>query len=332
MRVLVTGGAGFIGHHLIEALLKNSNWSIVSLDRLDTSGTLARLTDLDVWERERERVTIVHHDLKAAINDHVSQRIGSVDVVLHLAASSHVDRSIIDPLSFVMDNVVGTCNLLNWCRSGLNWNRSFTDARFVYFGTDEVFGPAPGDIQYKEWDRYKPGNPYAATKSGAEDLCIAFQNTYQLPVIIVHCMNVFGERQCPEKFLPSVIRKVLRGEKVSIHSDAGKTKAGSRFYIHARNVIRAVLFLLNRGEVGEKYNIVGEQEVSNLDLALTVARHLKKPLDYELVDFHSSRPGHDLRYALDGSKMAELGWKLPVNFESSLRKTIEWYVKHPHWL
>jgi len=326
MKVLVTGGAGFIGHHLIEHILKNTDWSVVSLDRLDTSGTLDRLSDLGIWAEQKQRVTIVHHDLKAALNEHVRQRIGDVDVILHLAASSHVDRSIDDPMSFVLDNVVGTCHLLEYARTV---DRLQT---FLYFSTDEVFGPAPDTVRFQEWDRYKSGNPYAASKAGAEELCVAYHNTYRLPVMITHTMNCYGQRQSPEKYIPSTIRKILSGEIVIVHADATKTRPGSRFYIHARNVASAVLFLLEKGQWGEKYNIVGEREVDNMELAFLISQILDRQVTCEMVDFHSSRPGHDLRYALDGSKMSSLGWKLPVDFENSLRRTVQWYTDHPEWL
>ena len=326
MRVLITGGAGFIGHHLCEHILRNTDWEIVSLDRLDTSGNLNRLADLPVWQKEKQRVRIVFHDLKAAINGQLNSQIGRVDYILHLAAASHVDRSIEDPVSFVMDNVVGTANLLEWAR------RHDRLQRFIYFSTDEVFGPAPSGVFYKEWDRYKSGNPYAASKAGAEELCVAYENTYKMPVMVGHCMNVIGERQSPEKYVPSTIRKVLAGEQVLIHADPTCTIPGSRFYIHARNVADATLFLLDNGKSGDKYNIVGEREVNNLEMAQSIAAILGKPLDYKLISFHASRPGHDLRYSLDGSKMAEMGWKPPKTFEESLEKTVRWSVAHPEWL
>ena len=326
MKVLVTGGAGFIGHHIIEHILKNTDWTIISLDRLDTSGNLNRLVDIEVWEVMSRRVTIVYHDLKSPIGEFVKEKIGDVDYILHLAASSHVDRSITDPMSFVMDNVVGTCNLLLFAKELESLKK------MIYFGTDEVFGPAPTGVNYKEWDRFKPGNPYAASKCGAEDLCVSFHNTYDLKVMIVHVMNVFGERQLSEKFLPSCINKIKKGESITIHSDSTMTIPGSRYYIHARNVASAILFLLDKGEIGEKYNIVGEREVNNLELVEDIAEYMNKSCKYKMVDFHSSRPGHDLRYALDGRKMREMGWKIESNFYKSLEKTVHWYLDNPNWL
>lgn len=325
MRLLITGGAGFIASHVIEHLLIHTDWNIVTLDRLDTSGNLNRLAQILETRNDAHRVKIIHHDLRASVNPLLRDQIGRVDMIWHLAAASHVDRSIEDPLSFVFDNVVGTCTILEYARQlpSLDW--------FLYFSTDEVFGPAPSGVAYKEWDRYHSANPYAATKAGAEELCLAFANTYGLPVTITHTMNVIGERQHPEKFVPSTIRKVRDGEKVLIHASKDLVP-GSRFYIHARNVADALLFVYRQQPRPVKINIVGEQEVNNLDLARAIAIMQGQHMAFELIDFHSSRPGHDLRYALDGTALAELGWKPPVTFEESLRKTVEWTLKHPEWL
>lgn len=327
MRLLLTGGAGFIGHHLVEHVLRETDWKIVCLDRLDTSGNLNRLAEVLQSRKDPYRVKVVYHDLRAPVSDLLKSQIGHIDQIWHVAAATHVDRSIDCPMEFVQDNVVATCNILDYARSldGLK--------RFLFFSTDEVFGPAPEGTAYQEDDRYHSGNPYAATKAGAEELCVAYANTYRLPVVITHTMNVFGERQHPEKFIPSTIAKVRDGKKVVIHANQDKTKAGSRFYIHARNVASALMYLEYKYVApGDKLNIVGEQEVSNLQMAQMIASIQGKPLKYEMVDFHSSRPGHDLRYALNGDKMRKLGWTLPVNFEKSLERTVAWTLKHPHWL
>ena len=325
-RVMVTGGTGFIGHHMIDYLLKNTDHEIVILDRLDFSGNLNRLAAIPSWEKESSRVSFVWHDLKAELNPLLIKSLGRVYTIFHLAAGSHVDRSIDDPMSFVMDNVVGTCNLLNYARN------VDTLEKFVYFSTDEVFGPAPDGVDYKEWDRYNSGNPYSATKAGAEELCLSFNNTYKMPMMITHCMNVFGERQHPEKYIPSTIRKVRDGEKVIIHANKDLTRAGSRYYIHAENVCSAVDFLLEKGKDGDKYNIVGEREVDNLTLAQMIADMVGKPLNYEMLDFHSARPGHDLRYALDGQKMADLGWNMEKNLERSLQGVVDWSLENKEWI
>ena len=327
MKVLITGGAGFIGHHIAEHLLRATEYEIIFLDRLDCSGNLNRITGIDGWETFRRRCSWVYHDLKAELNDQLRQQIGPVDIILHLAAGTHVDRSITNPLEFVYDNVVGTANLLEFAR------KSDSLQQMVYFSTDEVFGPAPVGVAYKEWDRYNSGNPYSATKAGAEELCLAYHNTYGTPVMITHCMNIFGERQHPEKFIPMTIANIQAGRKVTVHADATRTVSGSRFYIHARNVADAILFVLKHGIAGDKYNIVGECEVSNLELALHIAAILRKPLQYVMVDFHSSRPGHDLRYALDGEKLRQMGWRPPKSFVESLKKTVQWTLAHKdQWL
>lgn len=326
MKVLITGGTGFIAHHLVEGLLKETDWKIVILDRLDTSGTPSRLTDIDCWEKEKTRVKFVWWDLKSDLNDYVIKDIGEVDCIWHLAAGSHVDRSIDDPMSFVMDNVVGTCNLLNFARKIKELKL------FIYFSTDEVFGPAPEDVSYKEWDRYNSGNPYSASKAGGEELALAFCNTYKLPLIITHTMNVFGERQHPEKYIPMVIRNILKREHVTVHANVDMTKAGVRSYLHARNVLKALLFLTNTHKIGDKYNIVGEKEMDNLALAQFIADVIGKPLNYTMVNFHESRPGHDLRYSLDGGKLKEMGFEYGSSFEESLTKVIKWYLAHPKWL
>lgn len=336
-RALITGGAGFIAHHFIGQILKNTDWEIITLDRLDYSGNLNRLHDLMLSfdEKVRKRVRIVHHDLKAELNPLVRSEIGEVDYVLHLAAGSHVDRSIEYPMEFVMDNVVGTCNILEFARTQNNLER------FVYFSTDEVFGPAPNDIKYKENDRYNSTNPYSATKAGGEELAVAYENTYGLPVYITHTMNVFGERQHPEKYIPMCIRKIRDGESVTIHSDSTRTIPGSRHYIHAEDVSSAILFLLNYEGKFEptwgnakcpKFNIVGAEELNNLELAQIIAESQGKELNYELVDFHSSRPGHDLRYALDGGKMKDLGWVPAKSVRERIAEVTQWTLKNERWI
>ncbi len=203
---------------------------------------------------------------------------------------------------------------------------------FFYFSTDEVYGPALGDKLYKEDERHKPTNPYSASKSAAEQICVSYHNTYKVPVIRINVMNAFGERQYVEKFIRKVIKKVLNDEVVEIHSYPDKKRSGTRFYIHARNIAAAVLFILIKGKVGEAYNVTGEREVSNLEMAQFIAKVMGKGLKYEMVNFHASRPGHDLRYGLDGNKLAKMGWRLPISFEDSLRKTILWTLENQVWL
>lgn len=329
MKILITGGAGFIGHHIIDYLLRTTDWEIVSLDRLDVSGSLNRIADiLDKNPSEKHRIHIVYHDLKAPINDLTASLIGKdVNYIFHLAAGSHVDRSIDYPLEFVMDNMVGTCNILDFARM------QCPDLKlFINFSTDEVFGPAPEGVKYKEWDRYNSGNPYSASKAGAAELGLAYGNTYGLPIIITYTMNVMGIRQHPEKYIPLCIHRIYTGEKIYIHSNKDKTEAGKRHYINTEDVASGLMFLVNNGVPQEKYNIVGERELDNLTLAQTIANIMGKPLNYEMLDFHSSRPGHDLRYALDGTKMKELGWMPEKNIIERLEEVIKWSLNNKYWI
>ena len=325
MKVLITGGAGFAASHVIEHFLKETDWEIIVFDKLNYAASgFDRIKDIDAFDDSRVSVFTV--DFENPISTGVAKEVGNVDYIIHMGAETHVDNSIIDPERFVRANVLGTLHMLQYARTieGLK--------KFIYFSTDEVFGPAPEGVEYKEWDRYKSSNPYAAAKAGGEELAVAFHNTYGLPVIITHTMNLFGERQHPEKFIPMVIRKVRDGETVTIHANKEKTKAGSRFYLHCRNMAKAIHFLLDNGELGDKYNIVGEEECDNLRLAQLIAKSVGKELKYEMVDFHSSRPGHDLRYALDGTKLKEMGFSFPNSFEESLAKTVKWTLERQEWL
>jgi dTDP-glucose 4,6-dehydratase len=336
-KILITGGAGFIAHHLVDKILSSTDWEIITLDRLDFSVNLNRLHEVvsSYPKIEQKRVKVVHHDLKAELNQEISAVIGKIDYISHLAAGSHVDRSITYPLEFVMDNVVGTANILNYAR------KIDSLERFAYFSTDEIFGPAPGGVYYKEYDRYNSTNPYSATKAGAEELVVAFENTYGLPSLITHTMNVFGERQNPEKYIPMVIKKVRDNKTVTVHANSAKTVAGSRHYIHAEDVAEALIFLYNydlskvtsdpTGVKCQKFNIVGKDEIDNLSLANFIASIQNKELKYQMVDFHSQRPGHDLRYSLDGTKMEQMGWA-PKSAYDQLASTIDWTLKNDRWL
>ena len=339
-KVLITGGAGFIAHHLIFYLINNTNWDIVSLDRLDYSGNLNRLDSIlsNLTPEQKSRIKVVFHDLKSEINPWIKKELGDVNIILHLAAGSHVDRSIDFPMEFVLDNVVGTANILDYARYLKNEKKL---ERFIYFSTDEVFGPAPKGIDYKENDRYNSTNPYSATKAGGEELAVAYENTYGLPVYITHTMNVFGERQHSEKFIPMCIKKIRDGEKVTIHSDKSKKIAGSRHYIHAVDVAEAIYFLLSNkieskidfgGAKCPKFNIVGSEEIDNLELAKIIASCQGKELNYEMVDFHSSRPGHDLRYSLSGEKMKKLGWQPSIKLTERIKQVVDWSLNNQNWI
>jgi dTDP-glucose 4,6-dehydratase len=327
MKLLVTGGAGFLGHHFVRYVLDHTDWSVVCLDRIDSAGDMNRLPS-------SPRLAFVHHDLRAEINVSLGLRVldglgkfgkGPFDHVVHMAAGSHVDRSVIDPVGFILDNVVGTAHLLEFfrLRGALR-----SGGKILYFSTDEVFGPAPDSVSYGEWARFNPNNPYSAAKGGGELLCSAYANTYGLPILVTHCTNVFGERQHREKFIPLLIDQIRRHETVKIHADASKTKAASRYYTYVDNVSSAVLFLLERGECLDgsglfgKYNISGEVEISNLDLAQTVADLMHRPLSYEMVDYCADRPRHDMRYAVSDDNLRAIGWKPEVTFLEGLERVV----------
>jgi len=329
MKVLITGGCGFIGSHFVEHFLKETDWKIIVFDKLTyASMGYDRLRDIECFDESR--VDIYSVDLGEKVSDGIKKEVGYVDYIINLASESHVDNSISDPVPFVRNNIDLCLNLFEFARE-------IQPKKIIQFGTDEVYGSALEGIDYKEGDRYNPGNPYSASKAAQDALAVAYSNTYSLPVVVTNTMNIFGERQHPEKFIPICIRKILNGEQIAIHSDS--KKSGTRYYLHARNAAKAVHFILSIDESIDKHdaslgkwNIVGDMEVSNLEMAIFVAAYLEKELKYEMVDFHSSRPGHDLRYSLDGGKLKEYGFKYPKTFEDSLTKTIKWYLDNKKWL
>ena len=327
-KIIITGGCGFIGHHVVEHFSRTTDCDLVVIDKLSYASLgYDRLRDTGVIDR----VQVFATDLVNGIPEGVVYELGNrIEFIVHMAAETHVDNSIKDPVPFIRNNVESTISILEYTRNLL---KSGCDLkRFFYFSTDEVYGPALGTTVFDEWDRHKPTNPYSASKSAAENICISYENTYKIPLMIVNVMNAFGERQHPEKFIPKCIRKILAGETVHVHSYPDKRRAGTRFYIHARNIAAAVGFLLEKGSVGEKYNITGEKEVDNLELATFIAKVCQKPLIYEMVNHHADRPGHDLRYGLSGAKMAKMGWVPPYGFEASLTKSIKWTLQNRHWL
>lgn len=326
--ILITGGCGFIASHFVEHVYRKTNWSIYIIDKLTyASSGLDRLRDSGVLANN-ERVKIFTADLAHPFSKGLIKELGDINYIIHMAADTHVDNSISNPAPFIQNNVMSTVHLLEYARQNLSQSLE----RFFYFSTDEVYGSAPEGIFYKETDRHNPTNPYSASKSAAEQICVAYENTYNIPLIMVNVMNAFGERQHVEKFIPLCIKNILENNTITIHADEECVNSGSRFYIHARNIADAVMFLIKNGTIGELYHITGEKEVSNLDMAKLIADTIGKDLKYEMVNFHSTRPGHDLRYALNGDKLTQLGWTPPVNFESSLKNTIIWTLKNQKWL
>jgi dTDP-glucose 4,6-dehydratase len=323
MKCVITGAKGFVATHLIEHLLKNTDWDIIGFDKMGyASLTTKMIEDIDTYEIYKHRLKFFDIDLNLPVPFGIKAEIGEVDYILHLAAESHVDRSIDDPVPFVMNNVQCTLNILEYARDQKNLKM------FVNFSTDEVYGPAPEGHDFKEFEYHHPSNPYAASKSAQEAIGIAYSNTYKVPVITTHTMNIIGERQHPEKYMGKIINSVLKGEELTIHGNKDCTKSGTRFYIHARNLSDALLHIIRLGYKGyDEWNIAGLEELSNLELAERVAKIIGLPLKYKIVDFHSSRPGHDLRYALDSTKLIASGYQYPKTFQESLEKCVKWTLE-----
>jgi len=324
-KAIITGGCGFIGHHTVEHFAKNTDYELIVIDKLSyASKGYDRLRDTGVFHLLRTFCYDLANPISAGLFYELDSN--NVEVIIHIAAETHVDNSIDTPVPFVENNIKSTLNLLEYAR------RLPRLKHFIYFSTDEVYGSAADGQAYTENDPHKPSNPYSASKSAAEMICQSYFNTYGIPLYVMNVMNAFGERQHPEKFIPLCIDKITKGETLTIHAYPGAERAGSRWYIHARNIAAAVLFVLKEGQIGEKYNVQGEAEVDNLEIAKFVAKELGKELKYTMHDNPGSRPGHDLRYALDGSKLREMGWQLPLTFEESLRRTVRWTINNAAWL
>lgn len=348
--MLLTGAGGFVGSHVLRHLLAETDWDIVCPVTFRHRGIADRIRlAMDDMPDAAHRVHVIRCDLASPISDVTSKFFGEIDYVFNVASESHVDRSIEEPADFIINNVALICHLLDWARTVP------TLKAFLQISTDEVYGPAGEDHAHAEWeDQHLPSNPYSASKAAQEDIAFSYWRTYDLPIVITNTMNIIGETQDPEKFVIKTLQKVVSGEPMTIHA-APDGQVGSRFYLHARNQADGLLHVLRwaqdngtrvrrirdsaeslrysyGGTVPFRFHIVGEQELDNLEMAGLIAKAADRPLDYVLEDFHSSRPGHDLRYALDGGKMAYIGWKPPMPLEDSLRKTVQWTLDRPEWL
>jgi dTDP-glucose 4,6-dehydratase len=334
MRVLLTGGAGFIGSHILEHLLSNTDWEIVLVCSWKHKGTPERIhevvnANMAWWDR----ITVITHDLSAPFTQRTMAEIGHIDYVINAASESHVDRSIEDPVPFIQNNV-------NLMLTMLEFARLAKPITFLQVSTDEVYGVAPTGVNHPEWAPTVPSNPYSASKAAQEAICIAYWRTYNVPVVITNTMNNFGEMQDPEKYMAKIIKLVVNGETVPVHGSEGNI--GSRYYLHARNHADAILYILKNlpatpytdevDLIPDRYNVVGDIELNNLEVANVIAETIGKPLKYELVNFHATRPGHDRRYALNGAKLKGKGWIPPVDFMQSLQHYIDWTLSHTKWL
>lgn len=335
MRVLITGIGGSIGCHVFSHLMHNTDWHVIGIDSFRHKGLTDRIEIfLKLYPEWRSRLTVFTHDLIAPISINLDKKIGRVDHLINLASMSDVQASIDDPAPFISNNIQITTSILEFARHRLALST------FIHFSTDEVYGPSGPNDAHREWSTILPSNPYAASKAAQEAIAIAYWRSYGVPLIITNTMNNFGELQQASKFPAMVQSKVTKGEIVTIHGD--RNSIGSRYYLHSRNAADAILFILKNvkpylhqdGQIDrpERFNIVGDRRINNLELAKLIAAHLGKELKYEMVDFHKARPGHDRHYGLDGSKLRTLGWKSPVSFEESMTNTLKWGQEHPEWL
>ena len=330
MKILVTGGAGFIGSHVIRRLVnKYPEYSIYNLDALTYAGNLENLKDIEA----KENYTFLQGDITDEKYINSIFNTYKFDAVIHLAAESHVDRSITDPLQFAKTNIIGTINLLNAFNS--IWKNNWKGKRFYHISTDEVYGSLGESGLFEETSAYRPNSPYAASKAGSDHFVRAYGETYEMPYVISNCSNNYGPYQFPEKLIPLCINNILNNKSLPIYGDGKNT----RDWLYVIDHAIAIDLIFHKGKDSETYNVGGFNECKNIDLVkllcLQVDKKLKRKLgtSEKLITFVKDRPGHDLRYAIDASKLnRELGWRPSVNFEDGLSKTIDWYLNNKDWL
>lgn len=335
-RVLLTGVGGSIAAHFLAHIFKNTDWDIVGIDSFRHKGWTDRVkVMLDDHPEWKERLTIITHDLIAPISPIMKEKIGHIDYIINMASLSDVEASIQNPVSFIKNNVDLVLTMLEYARE-------VKPEVFIQISTDEVYGASSskyGDLR-KEWDAIIPSNPYAASKAAQEAIAVSYWRTYGVPVVITNTMNNFAELQQPNKYPVMIQKAVMKGEEITIHGKEGLI--GSRSYIHSRNFADAVLFIIkncpphlhvpNSSDKPDRYNIAGDIQLDNLELAQFIAKLMNKELKYKLVDSHTARPGHDPHYGLDMTKLRSLGWKSPLSFEESLKNVIRWQMENPEWI
>ena len=328
--VLITGGAGFIGSHVVRLFVnKYPDYTIVNLDALTYAGNLENLEDVKHASNYIfEKADITN---EKAI-DEVFEKY-TFDAVIHLAAESHVDRSIVDPLAFVRTNVIGTAILLNTCRK--YWRDKMEDKLFYHVSTDEVYGSLGEEGFFTETTPYDPRSPYSASKASSDHFVMAYHHTYNMPVIMSNCSNNYGSHHFPEKLIPLMINNIKNNRPLPVYGKGENV----RDWLWVEDHAKAIDVIFHTGKTGEKYNIGGFNEWKNLDLVFLLCGIMDKKLDREegtsmkLIEYVKDRAGHDLRYAIDASKLnQELGWKPSLQFEEGLEKTVDWYLNNEQWV
>lgn len=334
-KALLTGIGGSIGCHVFRHLMAKTDWHVVGIDSWRHRGYFDRVkVMLDAHPEDRERLTLITHDLTAPFSPITRDRIGDIDIVINVASLSDVHASIVNPRPFVESNVASVLTVLDFAREA-------KVKKFLHLSTDEVYGPTDGTgLGHTEWDPIVPSNPYSASKAAQEAIAISYWRSYNLPLMIVNLMNNFSEMQSDAKFPVIIQRKLMRGEEVTVHGT--KDSVGSRVYVHSRNSADAFLHILRtvepyihvpgRTDKPVRFNIVGDRQVRNDELIEFIAECMGVPARYRYESAQVSRPGHDLHYGLDPRLLIIAGWKQPVSFEDSMRATVRWQMENPRWL
>jgi dTDP-glucose 4,6-dehydratase len=329
-KILITGGAGFIGSHVVRRFVKNyPDYEIFNLDALTYAGNLENLSDI----KNEPNYRFVKGDITdQAFIDKLFKE-NAFDGVIHLAAESHVDRSITNPMEFIMTNIVGTVNLLNAARN--LWKDNFEGKRFYHISTDEVYGSLGDEGFFTETTPYDPKSPYSASKASSDHLVRAYHNTYQLPVVLSNCSNNYGPNQFPEKLIPLIIHNIENNKPLPVYGKG----LNIRDWLYVEDHASAIDLIFHKGTVGETYNIGGNNEWRNINIVKKICSVMDRKLNREpgtsekLITYVKDRAGHDLRYAIDATKIKnELGWEPSLQFEEGIEKTIDWYLANKEWL